>query len=203
VTPPGNTVVTRDILQGVSGLRGGRGDGCSNHPQCSRDSGPEREERPIPPPTTYQSGRSSPFFAPLRQHKKKSVLQNEEKDGKKVEKEELKCSRLVVGWGGYTNFPEDCADVGGSPSNLVSKGGTRLGCSSTSSFTGCSSCVCSPSRDTSLVAGSSDMFRTPASLTASSSASPSSSSPAPTSLSSRCRCVPSVCLCRDYEKTQG
>ena len=143
------------------------------------------------------------LFSPLCVSTRKKAFCKTKKKMAKVEKEELKCSRLVVGWGGYTNFPEDCADVGGSPSNLVSKGGTRLGCSSTSSFTGCSSCVCSPSRDTSLVAGSSDMFRTPASLTASSSASPSSSSPAPTSLSSRCRCVPSVCLCRDYEKTQG
>jgi hypothetical protein len=140
----------------------------------------------------------SPLFGQSRQCKIQT-----DKESKTVDKEKDKCNR-VAGWGGYTNFSG--TDAKGIPSNLVfnhplsptSTGGTRLGCSSSTYFNGCSPslCCCSPSRDMPLVAGS-DMslvaLPRPASVS-----SPSSC------LSISCRrCFRSVCLCRDQEKPQG
>ena len=99
------------------------------------------------------------FFGQSRQCKIQT-----DKESKTVDKEKDKCNR-VAGWGGYINFSG--TDAKGIPSNLVfthplsptSTGGTRLGCSSSTYFNGCSPslCCCSPPRDLSLVAGSSDM----------------------------------------------
>ena len=98
----------------------------------------------------------SPLFGQSRQCKIQT-----DKESKTVDKEKDKCNR-VAGWGGYTNFSG--TDAKGIPSNLVfthplsptSTGGTRLGCSSSTYFNGCSPSLCcsSPSRDMPLVAGS-------------------------------------------------
>ena len=158
-----------------------------------------------PPSSTSQSAAScslltSPsllFASPLRGPSRTRQYKNRQnKDGKTVDKEqELKCSR-VEGWGGYINFSG--TDARGLPSNLFTMGGTRLGCSSSSSSSGClSSLCCFPSRDSSgVLAGSIDSSRVALPQPA--------SEPPSTRLSSPCRCcLPSVCLCRDYEKTQG
>jgi hypothetical protein len=193
VMSPGDTAAAQrssELDCGVGGSMATRFGTIVTAPLIPRQS---KGRGPAPPPTTGQS--QNPLFGPSRQYKT-----NSDKEGKTVDKikETAKCSR-VVGWGGSTNFSS--TDAKGIPSNLVinpplyptSTGGTCLGCSSTSHFNGCVSVLCcSPSRDMSLVAGSRD--KSPVTAT----------SPPSTSLSSSCRCCSSsVCLCRDYEKTQG
>jgi len=153
------------------------------------------------PPSSFPQ---SPLFDPSVSAMRKN---QEEKD--RVETQESKKGQNAVaaaGWRGSTNMPNSCTDVKGFPSTLfihpplypTSTGGTRIGCSSPSPCNGCSLCSCSPSRDTSQVAGSRDtslvaLPQQPARL------------PSPSvCLSDGCCCLsPSVCLCRDYEKTQG
>jgi len=157
---------------------------------------------PNPPSTTGQSftpPSSSLFTAPstsspLRQYRKQQNKGRKTSDRTKKKQN----AEAVVGWGGYNLIPG--TDAKGIPSNIVfPTGGTCLGCSSTSLSNGCADlCSCSPCRDTSLVAGSRDMSPGGVATTG--------STPSPSTCPSDvCSCClsPSVCLCRDYEETQG
>jgi hypothetical protein len=157
---------------------------------------------PNPPSTTGQSSTppssnlftENPLCGPLRQYRKQQNKGRKTSDRTKKKQN----AEAVVGWGGYNLIPS--TDAKGIPSNLVfPTGGTRLGCSSTSPSNCCANlCSCSPCRDTSLVAGSRDM--SPGGIAT------TGSTPSPSTCLSvicSCRLSPSVCLCRDYEKTQG
>ena len=145
---------------------------------------------------------SVPLCGPLRQF---STPEQQNKDGKTLDRTKKKQNaEEVAGRRGYNLIPG--TDAKGIPSNLfihplypTSTGGTRLGCSPISSSNGCRNLCCSPCTDASLVAGSRDTSLGGRIATTGSTSSPS------TCLSNFCRrCLsPSVCLCRDYEETQG
>ena len=164
-----------------------------------------------PPSTTDQSASPSTFekpcYVPSRQYKANANKEEQTIESKQLDKERKTVDKEqasnAVGWwaGGTLNISRKGTDAKGIPSNLIinpplyptSSSGTRVGCSSSSHFNGCAFVCCSPSRDTSLVAGSRDTSLTNPALKSSPSSCRSGS----------CRCVSSVCLCRDYEKPQG